>query len=339
MERAQTKQVFYQIDHSHVSTEDQLTRFGAPSFYHVINLLRRRHSSEACRQFPVLKKMAEAFDAFLLGLEEMRSQTPCIVGRFHSPETVELLSSVRKETAHTAYQQFQAAKHSSNPRTFPLQGVDRHCRELDLETMDTHVSIENWLDSFTVEGEENETFNAYCMRKMACRIYVYVSLLTNLDAAEADIKNLLEANVDDRQRLLLANEVARGIVSHRFAFNSSAWKKEAEAFPQLMQELAEKGPLVVFGNLPPLCYKAAAKVMGTFNGIEVKGWSKGSEAITRPFSHAVVIVGCEKGESQERVYFKTPIDNYKDTFACSYRKLRESVETIFHETYALYLSQ
>ncbi|QVL54856.1 MAG: hypothetical protein KFB95_05935 [Simkaniaceae bacterium] len=328
--------VLYPVNTSHVDTSKELTRFASTSFFHNLNLLRRDYSHKGLTLSHPLKKIDNALRTFLTNIEDLRASTPCIVGRFYCNKLQKILSTINNVTAAGALEAYQDAKEQGITALVPLYGIDKTCQDLDAETEDTHVSIETWLDSFQTEGEENENFDQYCLRKLASRIDVYTTLLIELDCHPEDLKNITESNGPALQDLNRVDEAARGLLCHRFAFEVSIWKP-SHSFAKFALELAQKGPQILFGNFPPSCYKEAPKEKLRLRGRAVLGWAKGSEEIKRPFSSSVVVVGCEKRAAQELVYYITPIDNYSNLYLSSYRKIRETAIYIFKEVYAVHL--
>ena len=313
-----------------------MTRFASTSFFHNVNLLRRHHPLEGFPPLHPLKKIGDALETFLSNIEALRASTPCLVGRFPCNKQSKIFSVINRENAEGALKGYQVAKEQGITAFVPIYGIDKTCQDLDAETGDAHVSIETWLDSFQTEGEERENFDQYCLRKIASRIHVYTTLLIELDCHQEDLKNITESDVPALQDLIRVDTAARGLLCHRFAFEASIWTP-SHSFEKFAQELMQKGPQILFGNFPPSCYKSAPEDKFNLVGRAVLGWVKGSEAIKRPFSSSVVIVGCEKKVTQELVYYITPIDNYSNLYLSSYRKIRESAIYIFKEVYAVHL--
>ncbi|MCB1071938.1 MAG: hypothetical protein KDK96_02425 [Chlamydiia bacterium] len=340
------KCVFHNIDTSRVDLSGTLTRFSSTSYFHAIDLLRRRYSDEDCQQFPPLGKIQEALENFLRDLETLRKETPCLVGRFHCDELMQTLCSIDRLNIQKAITQFQTAKESGDLQAFPLFSMDMLCEGQDVELGDTHIAIERWLKNYaTDEGKDYQTFYDYCIWKLASRIHLYVTFLTELNCARSDVDHLLTMSGKPLRKLEIANEMTRGLVSHRFSFSPSSWRT-TDSFEVFSNEIEQKGPHILFGNFPPFCYKHPPEKKGKLNGRDLMGWSKGAEEVKRPFSNAVIVVGCQKKGQQEVVFFQSAGDSFTATYVSSYRKVRETAlyhfyqnlpNGLFRETYAVHL--
>lgn len=315
------------------SKKSELSRFGGLSFFHNIELLRRKYPQEVFAQYPSLEKNEKAFVTFLERMEAMRSQTPCLIGRFRADNLMAILSSVTKETVNRCLTAFE-----KKDRSHPLYLTDYNCETMDGPTGDTHVSILGYLTAYKSEGGSDEDFYQFSLRNMAERLNPYVEAITELNAQRSDLEYLMTYETAD-QKLFAAQTMMMGLVSYRFGFPRSSWEPQM-AFGSLAKAVKEQGPQILYGKFPPFCYQATPKKKGEIGGREVLGWEAGAEKIERLFDHSIIVVGVKKGERKNLVFYISPYTYYENTqlYVSSYETICELARYCFSEVYAVHLS-
>ncbi len=114
----------------------------------------------------------------------------------------------------------------------------------------------------------------------------------------------------------------RQLAIEKYGLKKSSWKP-TKKISVLIQELQQKGPLLVTGHLGKHSYKnSAVKLKTEIEGQPLYGWKKNAPKTELLFG-AILIVGAKKGNA-EHVYYKDPFDLNK-TYIISYNSLTERI--------------
>lgn len=139
-------------------------------------------------------------------------------------------------------------------------------------------------------------------------------------------------DIDPQQKNLLLYQLAYNLVAKRSGLQLSYWEPTGR-FTFLVEELEIRGPLVVGGFFGRAYYATKPKKLDrTVMGRPLYGWLKTDPKISLIVGHVIVVVGAEKVNDREYVYYvdsedaSDPDHPEKQVLFCmSYQKLVDNI--------------
>lgn len=148
-------------------------------------------------------------------------------------------------------------------------------------------------------------------------------------AYEASLSHRTWKDLTWETKIPLFNSFAKHIAYKHYNLRLSPWHP-SQPITDLIKELSLKGPLIVGGCFGTSHYSIPPRVLEkTLEGRAVYGWVKMDPKNTEPATaHSILLVGAEKTETRQFVYYIDPIDDSDPThpenqriFCMSYERL------------------
>lgn len=248
--------------------------------------------------------------------------------RYNAPNTQDLtqrffekqVSLRRKGMTQLENSLPEIVKHMNNPRFIALlTGLTKQLIQqllLDRRTLDqTPNGLKEFHPFFKPFVKQNKTENLYdffvdyLMDGKTTVNNDFLEKIGKLDLANDFLKNNVNPSISaDLKRNLLDNmaKIAAGAL---LGLKQSDWHP-GQPFEGLIKALQEGGPLTVEGSFGLPHYNAPPrKLTKTVAGREIFFWDKNDPKIMGTvLSHMVLIVGAEKNQEREFVYYIDPCD-------------------------------
>lgn len=288
---------------------------GAACWYYTFNFIRKRIGKNPSKEL-LNERAIEAICS-----QRRKEQTayddafPVSIAELYSKSDVSLLKRLDLKNA----QLFLESKLSS---FFNLS-----------ESLEGRSSIVPYIQEFIKEKKHDNMYDFLIYKRASKIIELNMNFLSNF---KTDIHKMTEHErwneLDIEQKATALDAYVRDFSADLYNLKKSSWKP-IQGIDKLIQELKEKGPLMILGDFGPSSYiDEPFKMNKKISGRDIYAWRPESNRNESVAGHSVLLVGAKKIQNKAFAYFidscdpSDPNDKSKQKiYMISFRNLTSNI--------------
>lgn len=287
---------------------------GASCWYYAFNFLRKRIGKNPCKELLVEREIEKICSQRRKEQTTYDNAFPISIAELYSESDMALLQSTDLKIA----QLFLESKVSSSLNFS--------------ETQEDRSSLLPYIQEFINEKKHKNMFEFLFCKRASKLIELNKTFLSQVNVTNIT-KNKKWKQLDAKPKITALDAFVRDVSATLYKLKKSSWRP-VQGIDKLLDELKEKGPLVIMGDFGLSAYiDPPFKMSQKISARDIYAWHPGAERNdSTGAGHSVVLVGAKKTHDKALVYFIDPIDpsdpldrNKQKIYMTSFTNLTSSI--------------